>query len=520
MKRMKLEKKNILKAVVSIIITLAFVMPGAAAFANIETVGVTTNLDNTGTINIVEDGEGIDKREVTSDTSDVVEDAVLGSGGDIIYVGSGPGNDSATIHGGIALANPGDTVYVYNGTYSENVVVNKQVNLVGESKEGVIVDADGVADPIKVTANYVNITTLSAHNGGYTGSSIRLGASYATIANCNLYGSYSGIDLRWDLINNTITDCDIYDNRGSGINIQSGSNNIITGCDIHNNNRGVAIQSASNNLVYLNIFRDNEYQNAFDDWPNNMWDNGTVGNYWDDYHGEDADGDGIGDKPYYIPGDGGGRDRYPLMNPTDMTPPKTTCYLTGDLGEDDWYISPVTVTLEAIDYLSGVNYTMYKLDESEYEEYDGPITVSEDGEYELWYYSVDYVGNEETEKSVDAKIDQTDPTIDLTVEKTGLMKWLLTATVSDETSDVARVEFYLDGELLGTVTEPPYEWECTKKGTAHAIVYDNAGNEAISDEVPVSYSQSQIQSSSNLVPVQRRISWNSLTVIQNAQRRV
>jgi len=99
---------------------------------------------------------------------------------------------------------------------------------------------------------------------------------------------------------------------------------------------------------------------------------------------------------------------------------------------------------------------------------------------------------------------------------------LLTATVSDETSGVARVEFYLDGELLGEVTEAPYEWECSESGTAQAIVYDNAGNEAMSDPVPVSYSQSQSQSSSNLVPVQRKISLilDGLTGIQNTQRRV
>jgi len=91
--------RNKIKAIVPLAVALAFIMPGAAAFANVGSVGVTTNLENTDTINIVEDGEGpIDKREVTSDASDVVEDAVLGSGGNIIYVGSGPDNYSRMIH--------------------------------------------------------------------------------------------------------------------------------------------------------------------------------------------------------------------------------------------------------------------------------------------------------------------------------------------------------------------------------------------------------------------------------------
>jgi hypothetical protein len=96
------------------------------------------------------------------------------------------------------------------------------------------------------------------------------------------------------------------------------------------------------------------------------------------------------------------------------------------------------------------------------------------------------VGNREVNKSVTLKIDQTPPIINLTVTKTGLSKWLLTANVSDETSGIAKVEFYLDNGYIGEATEAPYEYECTRKGTAQAIVYDNAGNSKQSDAIPVS----------------------------------
>jgi len=205
----------------------------------------------------------------------------------------------------------------------------------------------------------------------------------------------------------------------------------------------------------------------------------------------------------------------------DAEPPVTMHGFDGVMGDNGWYISCVTITLSATDEGSGVAATYYCLDGGDWMVYTGSFEVCEDGVHNLSYYSVDYAGNEETVKSVNFKVDQTAPTIVLTVENTGLMKWLLTATVSDETSGIARVEFYLNGELLGNVIESPYTWEVSEKGTAYAVVYDNAGNEA-SDEVPVSYSQNQIQSSSNLIPVQRRISLilGGLTGIQNIQRRV
>ncbi|MCJ7570581.1 MAG: hypothetical protein MUO82_01710, partial [Candidatus Thermoplasmatota archaeon] len=51
-----------------------------------------------------------------------------------------------TIQEGINNATAGDTVFVYNGTYYENVVVNKTISLVGEDKNGTIIDGSGGGD--------------------------------------------------------------------------------------------------------------------------------------------------------------------------------------------------------------------------------------------------------------------------------------------------------------------------------------------------------------------------------------
>jgi hypothetical protein len=247
-----------------------------------------------------------------------------------------------------------------------------------------------------------------------------------------------------------------------------------------------------NNLI-------NNTQNAYDECSD-TWDNGypSGGNFWSDYTGVDEysgpeqdipGSDGIGDTPYIIQGYYGPNeiDRYPLMNPSDRTPPVTTHEFDGISGDNGWFVSNVTVILSAVDYSAGVDFTMYKLDAGIWTTYTAPFSVTDDSNHTLSYYSVDKVGNKETEKGpFDFKLDKTIPLINLTVEKTGLSKWLLTATVSDETSGIAKVEFYLNGECLGEATESPYEWTVFKQGTAQAIVYDNAGNSKVSDAIPVS----------------------------------
>ena len=71
------------------------------------------------------------------------------------------------------------------------------------------------------------------------------------------------------------------------------------------------------NQLYGNNFIDNSaqfltYQNC-----TQFWDNGyNQGNYWSDYIGDDADGNGIGDTPYII--DEENQDSYPLMSPVEL----------------------------------------------------------------------------------------------------------------------------------------------------------------------------------------------------------
>ena len=106
------------------------------------------------------------------------------------------------------------------------------------------------------------------------------------------------------------------------------NNNIITGNTASDNkNDGICLLGSSNK-IYSNNFITNT-ENVFPAGWKNIWnstekityiyDNSQytnfLGNYWDDYEGVDANGDGIGDTPYNIYRDKNIKDNYPLMEP-------------------------------------------------------------------------------------------------------------------------------------------------------------------------------------------------------------
>jgi len=97
------------------------------------------------------------------------------------------------------------------------------------------------------------------------------------------------------------------------IRIKSSLINKVINNQIMNNQYGLYFCCGSeNNIAYNNVFINNINWNA-NDALGNKWDNGKVGNYWDDYTGNDQNGDGIGDTPYLVGGDKG--DNFPLMEP-------------------------------------------------------------------------------------------------------------------------------------------------------------------------------------------------------------
>ncbi|TFF89544.1 MAG: hypothetical protein EU548_07355 [Promethearchaeota archaeon] len=132
------------------------------------------------------------------------------------------------------------------------------------------------------------------------------------IINNKIYNAKDdAIHIRSD---NTWVSSNYIDGNKNGLKSLGGSyNTILNNTFINSSSKGIDLDTNSiGNELYKNIFKKNNI-NAKDDGSNNNWDNGSIGNYWDDYSGRDADDNGIGESPYLnIIGNSSNNDTFPI----------------------------------------------------------------------------------------------------------------------------------------------------------------------------------------------------------------
>lgn len=267
---------------------------------------------------------------------------------------AGPWNGSKeqpyqNITSGLENAVANDTVFVCNGTYYENIIVDKTLNLVGENNTSTVVDGT-----LYVRANNVEIEGFCVESGqgiwveDVTGckvsgiisrNSSNFGILLSNASNSQItfnemyYNYYDGICLDHESNNNTISFNYIHSfqrdgvgihqsvfnkieannifSGGVGLHIRYGFNNTVESSTIINCATGIWMEHSHNNTLYHNNFINNTGGTSLPDSEGNIWDSGYEGNYWSDYNGTDSDHDGIGDTPYFIDEDN--QDNYPLM---------------------------------------------------------------------------------------------------------------------------------------------------------------------------------------------------------------
>jgi len=242
--------------------------------------------------------------------------------------------DFPTIQDAINHANPGDVIYVYNGTFFENIIVNKSVTLIGQGIDSTILDGNGSGSVITITASNVMVKGFTIKNSGLNvddgGILISTPSSNNVITGNKIIGNNYGIWLYMST-RNTISDNLILSNR-KGIALYASSENIlvnnvisenvaagiemcfshineISGNIISHNNYGMSILRSINNIYHNNFIENDVDVQVVDSFIS--WSYNEEGNYWSRYSGQDSNQDGIGDYPYNITEKT--RDPYPLM---------------------------------------------------------------------------------------------------------------------------------------------------------------------------------------------------------------
>jgi peptidoglycan/xylan/chitin deacetylase (PgdA/CDA1 family) len=191
--------------------------------------------------------------------------------------------------------------------------------------------------------------------------------------------------------------------------------------------------------------------------------------------------------------------------PPDTTAPTSSivCNTGGDGGgcTSSYYNAPVDVGLSATDDAagSGVKEIRYTTDGSDPTAtsgtvYAGPFSVMTTATVK--WRAFDNAGNTEAVRSQLIRIDTTAPTATLLAPSNGAMvaaNVTLTASAGDN-SGVDRVEFLVDGELVGSQAAAPYDlvWDSTTVADGpHAIqarAIDVAGNATTSTAVSITVS--------------------------------
>ena len=173
-----------------------------------------------------------------------------------LYVGGGGPGNYTSIQNAIDAASNLDTIYVFAETYSENLIIDKSITLIGEDKNLTTITGDNVQTTIEVTGEKVTIQGFTITNDGsqdgiYTSTSLHnFVDNIITLTSYGIYLHYSSENL--------VTGNLFYNNTISGVYIEVGQNNSLMENTFYNNTEegiyltGCGASHVENNTIFQN----------------------------------------------------------------------------------------------------------------------------------------------------------------------------------------------------------------------------------------------------------------------------
>ena len=168
--------------------------------------------------------------------------------------------EGESIQAAVDAANHGDTIIVRDGTYTENIKVNKRLTIRSEngSDSTIVQSANPSANPddvFEVTTGYVTINGFTIKNATgpwEVGIHLCINADHCNISENNCSNNDMGIKLCFrsnnNIINNTLS------NNYQGIFLSDSSSNNLMNNNLSNNDYGIYLAESSNNMVTNNTF--------------------------------------------------------------------------------------------------------------------------------------------------------------------------------------------------------------------------------------------------------------------------
>lgn len=248
---------------------------------------IAVNMDFIETNSMI--GEGLENVILSSKTIWVDND----------FVDDPPNHKWDTIGKGVNDADDGDTVHVFNGTYYEQVKIDKTISLIGENRYSTYIEG-----------------------WHFTGYVVELTADWVTVSGFTVLGAPHGKGIFLNYSSNCVIANNFVSTSDSGIFLSHSSNNTIVNNDIVMNSVGISLAGSTGNTIYHNNFIENTPVEGLDTDPfDNNWYHPALleGNHWSLYQGVDNGGgtgkhaiagDGIGDTE--IPHPAPGFDFYPF----------------------------------------------------------------------------------------------------------------------------------------------------------------------------------------------------------------